>query len=249
MVIGTSLTVFGTTSNTGNASTTATIAFSVDGANNYSYTGAQNSLPIKHIPFYHVDNLSSDREHTVSMSSVNSNVWYVDYLVYTTKNSVMPVPNDPGNGGGGDGGGSKPNAGLIAGVVVAAVVALGAIWAIIFLIRRRRRAATPVAEPLKEKPAGPPDNRSPYVVPYASPDRETPGLLSSPGHSPGLIPATKDSRVGASATHLLNTGPLSPGVESSEYSSAVTTSTDPLLYYGHPQEHAASPPRQSYGQP
>ena len=120
----------------------AEVAFFVDGVYVKNFTGSQNASILRHVPFFHVDGLSDTQEHNIVMDTLNSNGWFLDYVVYKTENSTLT-----GGAGGGDqhvgeagGGTSSPNAGLIVGAVVAAVVGVAALLVIGFVLVRRYRA-------------------------------------------------------------------------------------------------------------
>jgi hypothetical protein len=145
-VEGTSITVFGTTPIASGPETVASIEFLIDGVHNSTFIGLQSAGIIRHTPFLHVEGLSDTREHTVTMNTLTSNWWYLDYMVYTTRNSAIA-------GGGGSqgsqdtGGGTSPNVGAIVGGVVAGVFVLVGLLALAFIVARRRRAQRDLADP------------------------------------------------------------------------------------------------------
>ena len=79
------------------------------------------------------------------MDTLNSNEWFLDYIVYKTENSALAGGAGSAGSGGqqvGEAGGSpsSPNVGLIVGAVVAAVVGAAALVVIVFVLVRRCRA-------------------------------------------------------------------------------------------------------------
>lgn len=64
--IGTSLTVFGITGPTTGPSAAVLVGFSLDRVPHSNFTGPEIAPPIKHHPMFHVEGLSSDREHTIN---------------------------------------------------------------------------------------------------------------------------------------------------------------------------------------
>ncbi|KIM22515.1 hypothetical protein M408DRAFT_332891 [Serendipita vermifera MAFF 305830] len=261
---GTAATVFGTTGPTSSAATAVLVDFSLDGVPSSSFAGPEVANPIKHHAMFHVEGLSSDREHTIEMVGRNSNDWFLDYIVYQTKNSAIPGGGggDGGNNGS-DGGANKTNAGVIAGAVVAAVVGIGAIAAIIFMLLRRRRAKQGNPGPrLQEQPATGQVETSPFIPPAQpgiTPFTSYSGLPTTPDYhmtpfsTPGVIPSSKETRANASVTGPVNPAPASvySGIMSSGYGdtslgdseSTVPTSPGQHSAYLQPQPL----PSQSHG--
>jgi hypothetical protein len=82
------------------------------------------------------------------MTSLNTNRWSLDFIVYNTQNSAIAGGGAGGGSssrvgsggtGGGGGGGGGPSVGVVIGGVVAGIVAGMVIAGIIFLLIRRRK--------------------------------------------------------------------------------------------------------------
>jgi hypothetical protein len=141
------------------------------------------------------------------MTSITTNTWYLDCMVYTTHNSSIAGGGggvtEPETGGSGDGGGG-PNVGAIAGGVVAGVVALLAIAGIIFVLLRRRKIKT--SDELKGQSAGvgAGDNLDTSVEPfthpvtgaYVHPDRSFNKRHDVGGNRPALTSGSNGDRIG-----------------------------------------------------
>jgi hypothetical protein len=103
----------------------------------------------EHSPIFQARGLSGNQEHSLVITSVNTNRWSLDCIVYNTQNSAVAgggagggsVIGSGGGGGvtGASGGGGGPSVGAIIGSVIAGIVAGMAIAAIIFLLLRRRK--------------------------------------------------------------------------------------------------------------
>lgn len=226
---GTSASVFGSTTPSTGGNTTALIGFAVDGVPYNNFIAPQNSPVIKHLQYFHVEGLSSDTEHTIEMSSLSENNWYLDYFVYTTQSSSRSSVNDTisqGTGGNTEGNGNtgsndnvggqqsgdntgaqgtvgasnKPSPGVIAGAVIATLLGVIAIIAIILLLRRKRKTQDPV---FVEEKSTAPNTPGPFAVTSnpSSPDAFT-STTPEVHQIPvdGLIPATKDIRAGGNSS-------------------------------------------------
>ncbi|KIM22519.1 hypothetical protein M408DRAFT_28647 [Serendipita vermifera MAFF 305830] len=246
---GTSASVFGTTDDATGRGTAALVGFSLDGVPYSNFTGPEYSTPVKHHRMFHAEGLSTDREHTIQMESLNANDWYLDCFVYETQISA------------GDDGGSKSNVGVIAGAVVAVVVGIAAVAAIVFMLLRRHKAKQNTWHREKQYSPRPdlidePESSESGISSSIPPSQAgiTPfpsysGFLTSPENrvfpvaSPGVIPSSKELRNNASASILPNlvhssvySGIMSSGYGSTSLAGSETTvPTSPEQHPGHSQ--------------
>ena len=209
---------------------------------NGTFTGPQNAPAILHTPFFKVDGLANDKEHTVVINTLTPNVWFLDYMVYKTENSAVAGGGGGGGGGGSTnpgGGGGGTSTGAIAGGVIAAIVGVLAICGIIFILMRRRRMKKEEVDHEGARVNG--GTPKPFLVPFSNggdahahgngqaheqnynhnPNQANPYI--SPG-SHGPIPPSKDSRGrGGGSTAPTDTRPESSfiGGGSSAYSGIV----------------------------
>jgi hypothetical protein len=172
---GTRITVYGTTPTTTGPETVASIDFLIDGVHSNTFTGPQRAEILEHTAFFHVDGLSNNREHIVTMNALTSNLWYLDYMVYTTQNSALA-----GGGGSQDAGGVSPNVGAIVGGVIAGIVAIMGLLSLGFICLRRRRAQRDLANPRPATESAP----GPLITPFNSAFEHNYGPARPSKHAP-----------------------------------------------------------------
>ena len=144
MPIGSSISVYGTTSANTTADNTANISFALDGVSSGTWTGSQDLPVIRHNLFFHKDGLSDTQEHSIVMTTSSRRGWYLDYfIVHSTVTTTVSSTSSAGSTNSGTGDSSAngaPNVGLIAGAAAGCVIGVIILAGIIFVLMRRRRS-------------------------------------------------------------------------------------------------------------
>lgn len=243
---GTSVTVYGTTPVTTGPSNAADIAFYIDSVLVGNFTGSSPSGSIKHIPFFQQKGLSSDQEHTIEFLSLNSNKWYLDYIVYGNVDNTVGNDGQESNHGGRD---NKLNAGVIAGAVIGALVGILALIAIIFLSRRSRKVRHKVGLNILDPPKFETSEVvDAVIVPFTTlnPHNGIPANSEDQGGNTGhagMILASKERRAGGRAVPMLDVASASgySGVVSPIRSTVASADTQTIVPLAAKQHQDQAP--------
>lgn len=202
--IGTDVSVYGDTNSLKWRGPTK-VGFQLDGIWQEKVFNAESNTPaIYHIPFFSAEGLEN-KNHTLTIMSLNQYTWYLDYIVYTTTNSSY-VDGDTAAIEGGDdggGGGAKAKTGAIAGGIVAGIAGLAALVFLAVIILRRRQNRVHIEDkqekhqPFSVPPPPVSDNGTMAQTRTASSTPHT--QMFPPQYS--LIPATKNPSGNANPLH------------------------------------------------
>lgn len=216
---GTSVAVYGTTLSPLGANTTAAIRFNVDNSQVLDFTGPPNSTWVRHIPLVQVDGLSTNQEHVLEIASLNSDKWFLDYIVYETADN-----------GGQD---NTLSAGKVAGAVIGAFFGVAMIVVAVFLILCRRKVSHDVVNARTSRGS---EAREALVVPFTTSNLQN-GVLTDIEDTggemgiSGMIPASKERMAGGRTALVLNVASTSvhSGVVSPIDGSIATVDTQSMV--------------------